>query len=314
MNRLIDFGFFVDLLLAFNTAYFDEASGHWVTDRYVIARSYLQAWFWLDLVSLVPYSVLPVSEKAGLLRFVKLARLMRLLRAFKSPRILANLYKHITLHNRTQTLVKYITLLIVTIHWSACCLRLADVDPPRQVRRAPRQVPGHGAHGFKFWADGVWPQYLAAVLWAFQCLQGESAAETHVELLLNVVVMLLGCLELAFMLGELTNTLTNLDPVGNEFKLTFDSLNDYMTKKNFPIALRLRLREYIMLAEPAPRASTGSLVALKPSRDVTDADAGAAGDVRLAHVVNVPTYLKYDVEYVDGVVETGVSPQRQHPR
>ncbi|KAH8066175.1 phosphorelay sensor kinase [Aureococcus anophagefferens] len=144
------------------------------------------------------------------------------------------------------------------------------------------------------------------------------------------------------MLGELTNTLTNLDPVGNEFKLTFDSLNDYMTKKNFPIALRLRLREYIMLAEPvyrdnyyralleklSPRleaivahqnlgnvvnripffaytvqraygVNTGSLVALKPSRDVTDADAGAAGDVRLAHVVNVPTYLKYDVEYVD---------------
>ena len=354
MNRLIDFGFFVDLLLAFNTAYFDEASGHWVTDRYVIARSYLQAWFWLDLVSLVPYSVLPVSEKAGLLRFVKLARLMRLLRAFKSPRILANLYKHITLHNRTQTLVKYITLLIVTIHWSACCLRLATSIHLDKCGEHHDKCPATVLTDSKFWVDGVWPQYLAAVLWAFQCLQGESAAETHVELLLNVVVMLLGCLELAFMLGELTNTLTNLDPVGNEFKLTFDSLNDYMTKKNFPIALRLRLREYIMLAEPvyrdnyyralleklSPRleaivahqnlgnvvnripffaytvqraygVNTGSLVALKPSRDVTDADAGAAGDVRLAHVVNVPTYLKYDVEYVDDAsVETGVSHAR----
>ena len=104
-----------------------------------------------------------------------------------------------------------------------------------------------------FWTDGVWAQYLTAVLWAFQCLQGESAARTHAELVINVMVMLLGCLELAFMLGELTNTLTNLDPVGNEFKLTFDSLNDYMAKKNFPIALRLRLREYIMLAEPVYR-------------------------------------------------------------
>ena len=46
MNRLIDFGFLVDLLLAFNTAYFDEASGTWVTDRGVIARNYLQAWLW----------------------------------------------------------------------------------------------------------------------------------------------------------------------------------------------------------------------------------------------------------------------------
>ncbi|KAH8083920.1 phosphorelay sensor kinase [Aureococcus anophagefferens] len=304
MNRLIDFGFFVDLLLAFNTAYFDEASGHWVTDRYVIARSYLQAWFWLDLVSLVPYSVLPVSEKAGLLRFVKLARLMRLLRAFKSPRILANLYKHITLHNRTQTLVKYITLLIVTIHWSACCLRLAT------------------------------------------SIHLDKCGEHHDKCPATVLTASTG-----LHARELTNTLTNLDPVGNEFKLTFDSLNDYMTKKNFPIALRLRLREYIMLAEPvyrdnyyralleklSPRleaivahqnlgnvvnripffaytvqraygVNTGSLVALKPSRDVTDADAGAAGDVRLAHVVNVPTYLKYDVEYVDDAsVETGVS-------
>ena len=65
--------------------------------------------------------------------------------------------------------------------------------------------------------------------------------------------MLFGLLELSFMLGELTNVLTNLDPVGNEFKLTFDSLNDYMAKKSFPYALRLRLREYIMLAEPVYR-------------------------------------------------------------
>ncbi|KAH8051899.1 phosphorelay sensor kinase [Aureococcus anophagefferens] len=224
MNRLIDFGFFVDLLLAFNTAYFDEASGHWVTDRYVIARSYLQAWFWLDLVSLVPYSVLPVSEKAGLLRFVKLARLMRLLRAFKSPRILANLYKHITLHNRTQTLVKYITLLIVTIHWSACCLRLA--------------------------------------------------------------------------------TSIHLDKCGEHH----DKCPATVLTASSNVVNRIPFFAYTV---QRAGVNTGSLVALKPSRDVTDADAGAAGDVRLAHVVNVPTYLKYDVEYVDDAsVETGVSHAR----
>ena len=209
--------------------------------------------FWLDLISLVPYSLLPVSEKAGLLRFVKLARLMRLLRAFKSPRILANLYKHITFHNRTQTLVKYVSLLLVTIHWSACVLMLATSIHLDACGKHHARCSKTVLTASKFWEDGIWATYVVALLWAFQCLQGEASAETHVELCLNAVVMLLGCLELAFMLGELTNTLTNLDPVGNEFKLTFDSLNDYMAKKNFPTALRLRLREYIMLAEPVYR-------------------------------------------------------------
>ena len=72
-----------------------------------------------------------------------------------------------------------------------------------------------------------------------------------------------------------------------------------------------RIPFFAYTVQRAYGVNTGSLVALKPSRDVTDADAGAAGDVRLAHVVNVPTYLKYDVEYVDDAsVETGVSHAR----
>lgn len=59
---------------------------------------------------------------------------------------------------------------------------------------------------------------------------------------------------LAFLVGDISNIMSNLDPVTNEFKQTLDNLNEYMRQKaSFSTALRLKLREYIMLSEPIYR-------------------------------------------------------------
>ncbi|KAH8053803.1 phosphorelay sensor kinase [Aureococcus anophagefferens] len=71
----------------------------------------------------------------------------------------------------------------------------------------------------------------------------------HIDFILNLFIMLMGCFILALLLGELTNTVSNLDPVTNNFRRTLDNLNDYMARSNFPEKLRLKLREYIMLSE-----------------------------------------------------------------
>ena len=65
--------------------------------------------------------------------------------------------------------------------------------------------------------------------------------------------MLMGIIVMAFLIGDLSNIMSNLDPVANEFKQTLDNLNDYMHRSGFDNDLRLKLREYIMLSEPCFR-------------------------------------------------------------
>ena len=70
---------------------------------------------------------------------------------------------------------------------------------------------------------------------------------------MSTQVMLMGIIVMAFLIGDLSNIMSNLDPVANEFKQTLDNLNDYMHRSAFDNDLRLKLREYIMLSEPCFR-------------------------------------------------------------
>ena len=56
VNLFLDAGFFVDIVLNFYMAYYDDTDDI-VDDRKKIAKRYLRSWFLLDMVS-----VLPISE------------------------------------------------------------------------------------------------------------------------------------------------------------------------------------------------------------------------------------------------------------
>ena len=76
---------------------------------------------------------------------------------------------------------------------------------------------------------------------------------SRVDGVISTQVMLMGIIVMAFLIGDLSNIMSNLDPVANEFKQTLDNLNDYMHRSGFDNDLRLKLREYIMLSEPCFR-------------------------------------------------------------
>ena len=94
---------------------------------------------------------------------------------------------------------------------------------------------------------------MEACIWALIALNGEADTRTHAEGVLGLTIMLSGVIILAFLVGDMSNITSNLDPVANEFKQTLDNLNDYMHRSGFDNDLRLKLREYIMLSEPCFR-------------------------------------------------------------
>jgi len=88
----IDSIFFIDIILTFNTCYYNEEV-LLVDDRKIIAISYLKGWFTIDLIACIPFNFLMGSHnynimnslaRAGrLFRILKLLRFFRLFQVFK---------------------------------------------------------------------------------------------------------------------------------------------------------------------------------------------------------------------------------------
>ena len=94
LNLLIDCSFLIDIIVTFFTAYFDEIKLTLITDKKVIAKGYLKFWFWLDLVSIVPFDQILMKSNgdfgnmAKFSRVGKLYKMIRMLRMVKMIRIL----------------------------------------------------------------------------------------------------------------------------------------------------------------------------------------------------------------------------------
>ena len=118
-DHIIDFFFFVDIVINFRTTYFDD-DGELVVDYKLLARTYMWRppyWFWMDLVGTIPWDLLnPLLEgNDGATRAARLLKLPRLLRL---GRLMKNLDQL-----RSGNIVRITRLLIyfnLVSHWLAC--------------------------------------------------------------------------------------------------------------------------------------------------------------------------------------------------
>ena len=246
VNYVVDVFFFVDICLEFNTAYFDEERQRWILDRKKIARHYCQCWFWVDVASVFPFALF-LGDDTKWVRMMRAFKALKLLRVCRSFRMLAHMAKHVAVSTKGLVLTRYVILLLFCIHWAACGLRLSHAANPEKTTVLSEDRMGN--LGGENTGRRIWGEYILCCLWAFATMNGEYNVYTDYEYVLSLALMLIGCFALAFLVGELTNTVSNLDPVANDFRLRLDNLNDYMAKSNFPDELRTKLREYIMESE-----------------------------------------------------------------
>ncbi len=81
-QTLVTSYYFLDILINFNTGY--NKDGQYFESRKKIAINYLQLWFWIDLLTTLPYQDIMESLESDegtsfikILRFLKLLRLIR---------------------------------------------------------------------------------------------------------------------------------------------------------------------------------------------------------------------------------------------
>ena len=91
--------------------------------------------------------------------------------------------------------------------------------------------------------------YVDSLDWAVSVMLGNSAYRTTAEGIISILGNLFGVMFLAFLFGDLTNILCNLDPAANEFKQTVDNLNRFAYEQQFPKEVRSALHEYLQQSE-----------------------------------------------------------------
>jgi potassium voltage-gated channel Eag-related subfamily H protein 7 len=109
---VVDFIFFIDMILTFFTSITDPYSFEEVTSKKIIAKSYLSLWFWVDFVSILPFDALAsygnesqphdhaaeeepkvmrnAQYMARIVRFAKIGKIIRLMRLLKIFKIMKN--------------------------------------------------------------------------------------------------------------------------------------------------------------------------------------------------------------------------------
>ena len=206
---------------------------------------------------MLPYNAIG-GGNAGFLKMLKCVRLLKLFRVFKQPRIMARIAARNTMRAGQQAVLKYIAILFFLLHWAACAIRmigfltLDGCHAKDNLGDDPTMTCGETILA-KYWNRGIWAQYVNALVWALGTLQGGTDATTVAEEVLCLVVGLLGCIVMAFLVGDLCNVVGNMDPVGNDYSLTMDTLNNWFDESQLPVHLRKQLREYMGLAEKSFR-------------------------------------------------------------
>jgi len=258
INRLIDLYFMADMCIQFFLMYRDEDKGTLIKDQSVIIRRYMLLWFWIDLVSILPFDLLSLVldsdglEKIKALRVVRLLRLAKLLRILRAGRMFDRWESAIAVNYSMLTLVKFLFLTVIVAHWMACVWQMAKVieDDTENNWELGYLGADHGmGHG---------EVYIVALYWAVMTMStigyGDVVAKTTAERVVATFGMFIGSSIFAYIVGAVTGTVATMGARKTEFYELMDAVNAYMEEVQLPNAIRMRIREYFR-----HRFNTGTL-------------------------------------------------------
>ena len=184
-----------------------------------------------------------------LVRLIKLLRLLKMARVIKLKRFLAAYWSHFHITYQSQAILKFIIFIVSCAHWTACLIRILSERRRGRGDHDDKMAPDTWLDKHGLYNQGMWAEYLAAMVWAIQALNGSAFVYTVEEHLGALVVLFVGCVVIAFMIGEIANVLTSMDPTGNQYKMTMDLLGTYMNERQFGKDLKRKLREYFAQCE-----------------------------------------------------------------
>ena len=123
LNRMVDGIFFCDIVVTFFLPYRAalKDGGMMVYDNRKIAIAYLKGWFFLDLITCIPFDVFcaaiasagGVTVDASVYSFMRMFRILKLVRIIRAARIIGRWQDHIAVSFALLSLIKFSFLTII---------------------------------------------------------------------------------------------------------------------------------------------------------------------------------------------------------
>lgn len=234
----IDVVFIADIVLNFRTAYQDNARGVLVTDGFLMAKHYVQHWFLIDLMSVLPFELLlaGASEVAGSTALQQYSKLLKCFRLFRLGRVFK--YLEALPYASFVRLTRLMVFFLSCIHWIGCAwhwLALLEGDEPSiwidvwEIREAP-----------------LLRQYVASVYAGMCMLVGENLdPQTTTERVFALVTMCFGAGMTASLFGQVALVLQTVNAEVTQFRERMQSTNNSMHRLNLPHSIQKRVRNYM---------------------------------------------------------------------
>lgn len=234
INYLVDFIFLADIIIIFNTGYVDEDGEFLVVQDYgKIAKRYLQSWFIIDLVAVVPIDlffggsningIVRITRIGRMYRLIRLTRMLRVLKIIKEQsRIMDHMQDHLKIGIGFQRLLFFVLYTIIFTHVLACFWTLVA-----QFNRDKSQTWLGGDADF----IGTTPVelYLTSVYFVITTITtvgyGDMSGGTKQEKFFCIILMLFGVIAFSFSTGSLASILQNYDTTKAQVQEKLEILN-----------------------------------------------------------------------------------------
>lgn len=209
-DECVTVAFFIDMCVTFNTAYVDTQSDVLIIDRALIAKRYLKRWFWIDLVSTIPFDTLfsLFTNANSSLSSIRLIRMLRLFRLFKLSRLLKmdEVLDSVGLSPSAVSLLILMLQIFFIAHLYACFWHFIAI---------PKTIPGEFLHNwidfFSFTTDSNLTKYVASFYYIIVTMltvgYGDIRPTNNIERLYGIITMLTGKLVLLFLLYKCNSLL-----------------------------------------------------------------------------------------------------------
>ena len=257
LENLVDFSFLFDILINFNTSYYEVNSSTQdnilITDRKLITKKYMKTWFAFDLLSSIPFSLIITSTvriTSTLIKFSKIPKLYRLLKMFRFMKMSKYLkkvnliQKIISYFNFNFGMTKLISFLATTLVFSHIfgCLwyllpRIFDEDNNWVIK-------------FNLLDESPFRLYIFSLYYSFTTLFtvgfGDIYAVNEIERILSILWMLFGIGFYSFTIGTLSSVLADMDSRENKLKYKLSILNDFTKEANLSISLKDKIKKVLI--------------------------------------------------------------------
>ena len=241
----IDFMFFFDILLTFNTAYYSDPDDAYIAIRSRIISKYVQSWFIVDLISCIPFNTLAelatTSNNSNLrtLRLIRIIRLLRLVKLIKIVNFVKIFYRLEDLFNispSAMSLIATIIQVIYTAHliscmWWGLCTNLTTLtwyDSVSQVYIPLREA-------------SFQDQYVASLYWTVTTLTtvgyGDIVPINNKERILAIFIMVIGATVFGYVVANISTIIGNFNELETRAADRLSEMTESMRDRNCPDSL-----------------------------------------------------------------------------